>query len=489
MSEFPLTYCNPIPLPNYPRGRACRDKSEGWGWRNNGRAVDFRETADPSVLFHDGKWYLYPSCGMAWVSEDFCSWRHAPMNLDDVGYAPTIMEHKGTFYLTASGHPTLYRADNPLGPWEHAGTITDPDGEPLPNFADPMYFADDDGRVYLYWGCGGAGILGAEMDSDNPARALTPTQLLIAYNPDHVWERYGPFNEDPSISWMEGAWMFKSGVTYYLTYTSPGTQFPTYGMGVYTSASPLGPFTYAPCNPFLIDTEGLVQGPGHGCLVRGPRDTVWVFYTCLVGYHHNFERRIGFDPAGFDADGNLYVKGASEWPQWAPGLLPNPAESNDTGWLPLCVMKGTRASSEAPGRTTLYAVDNNIRTWWQPADGDDAPWLEVRFDASYTVHACRLVWAEPGLDYDNGAVPGPFKYRVEIKEKDEDAWQVVVDKTGNQTDLLIDYTAFPAREACSARLVITGWPRGIRPGVVDFQLFGTGHYPPPGKFGVWPPNE
>jgi hypothetical protein len=149
-------------------------------------------------------------------------------------------------------------------------------------------------------------------------------------------------------------------------------------------------------------------------------------------------------------------------------------------------MKGTRASSEAPGRTTLYAVDNNIRTWWQPADDDNAPWLEVRFDASFTVHACRLVWAEPGLDYDNGVVPGPFKYRVEIREKEEDAWQTVVDKTGNETDLLIDYTAFPAREARFARLVITGWPQGIRPGVVDFQLFGTGHYPPAGKFGVWP---
>lgn len=152
MSEFPLTYCNPIPLPNYPRGRACRDKSKAWGWRNNGRPVDFRETADPSVLFHDGKWYLYPSCGMAWVSEDFCSWRHEPMNIDDVGYAPTIMAHRDKFYLTASGHPTLYVADNPLGPWENVGTVTDPDGRPLPDFGDPMYFADDDGRVYLYWG-------------------------------------------------------------------------------------------------------------------------------------------------------------------------------------------------------------------------------------------------------------------------------------------------------------------------------------------------
>lgn len=487
MADTPRTYCNPIPLPNYPRGRACREKADGtWGWRNNGRAVDFRETADPSVLYYDGKWFLYPSCGMAWVSEDFCSWRHAPMNIDDVGYAPTVMAHRGAFYLTASGFPTLYRADNPLGPWEQTGTIVDPAGEPLPAFGDPTCFADDDGRVYLYWGCGGPGIFACEMSADDPARALTSPRLLFSYNPDHVWERYGPFNENPAASWVEGPWMFKSGNTYYLTYTAPATQYPTYGMGVYTSAAPLGPFVYAPRNPFLRDTEGLVQGPGHGCLVRGPRDTVWVFYTCLVGYHHHFERRIGFDPIGFDADGNLVCSGASEWPQWAPGLLPHPHEGNDTGWLPLTIMKTTRASSEAPGRTTLYAVDNNMRTWWQPADDDRAPWLEVHLDDTFTLHACRLVWAEPGLDYDAGVVPGPFRYWVELKAQAEDAWETVLDRTENEEDLLIDYRTFPARQATFARLVITGYPRGLRPGVVDFQLFGTGRYPAPGKYGVWP---
>jgi hypothetical protein len=90
------------------------------------------------------------------------------------------------------------------------------------------------------------------------------------------------------------------------------------------------------------------------------------------------------------------------------------------------------------------------------------------------------------LDYDNGILPGPFTYRVEAKENAEDPWQVVVDKTNNDVDMLIDYQTFPATEARFARLVITDWPNSIRPAVVDFQLFGIGHYPPVGKFGVWP---
>jgi len=150
------------------------------------------------------------------------------------------------------------------------------------------------------------------------------------------------------------------------------------------------------------------------------------------------------------------------------------------------MMKLTTASSEAPGRTTLYAVDNNIRTWWQPADDDDAPWLEVNLDADFTVHGCRVLWAEPGLDYDNGILPGPFRYRVEVKLGENDLWTTVVDKTANDVDLLIDYTPFEAVETHYARLTITGWPKGLKPGVVDFELFGTGHLPPAGKFGVWP---
>ena len=45
------TYCNPIPLPDYPLGRNCFNT----GWKHR---ADFRETADPTVIYEDGKWYL-----------------------------------------------------------------------------------------------------------------------------------------------------------------------------------------------------------------------------------------------------------------------------------------------------------------------------------------------------------------------------------------------------------------------------------------------
>ena len=66
------TYCNPLPLPDYPRGRFSHNKDET-GWRCEERP-DFRELADPSVLYWEGKWYLYPSGRMAYVTEDFVTW-------------------------------------------------------------------------------------------------------------------------------------------------------------------------------------------------------------------------------------------------------------------------------------------------------------------------------------------------------------------------------------------------------------------------------
>ena len=63
------TYCNPLPLPDYPIGIYAR-RGLPDGWLNNEIPCSFRETADPSVIFEDGKWYLYASCGKMWFSDE-----------------------------------------------------------------------------------------------------------------------------------------------------------------------------------------------------------------------------------------------------------------------------------------------------------------------------------------------------------------------------------------------------------------------------------
>src|ERR1017187_2260322 len=64
------TYCNPLPIPEYPIGRVGLDWTPGPPVVNHGLWLQsgmeqFRELADVSVLWHDGKWYMYPSVDMA----------------------------------------------------------------------------------------------------------------------------------------------------------------------------------------------------------------------------------------------------------------------------------------------------------------------------------------------------------------------------------------------------------------------------------------
>src|SRR5688500_12207979 len=74
-SPAPTRWINPLPLPNYPVGRISRDMPKGAALPASGlwlvdRAEQYRELADPTALWHEGKWYLYPSVDMAWVSAD-----------------------------------------------------------------------------------------------------------------------------------------------------------------------------------------------------------------------------------------------------------------------------------------------------------------------------------------------------------------------------------------------------------------------------------
>ena len=100
--------------------------------------------------------------------------------------------------------------------------------------------------------------------------------------------------------------MTKHNGTYYLQYACPGTQYNTYADGVYTSKSPLGPFTLQVSNPFSAKPGGFMTGAGHGSTIADKYGNYWHASTMRISVNHDFERRVGLFPAGFDKDGVLY---------------------------------------------------------------------------------------------------------------------------------------------------------------------------------------
>ncbi len=468
------TYCNPLAIPDYPIGKRCRDIVVGAPQPNNSlwlldHMEQYRELADVSVLWHEGKWYMYPSVDMAWVSSDGgATWEHHPLNVRDIGYAPTVVRHKGKFLLLASGSP-IYTSDSPLGPFIELGKITVPQG--LPNQTDPMLFSDDDGRLYYYWGCTAVGgIYGVELDADNPTRiAGTPVRLVDRFEPERFpWQRLGDWNEDANAGYIEGAWLLKRNGTYYLTYSAGGTENRTYAVGCLTSKAPLGPFTPQKDNPIMRNINGLVTGTAHGSFVEGPNNSLWAFYTLRAGAVHGWERRLGMDPAYISEDGELHVKPASSLPQ---RLTSTNQGAEPTGWVPLNANRRSGATSTAANLSTRLAVDDDLRTWWQPEAADKAPALTTALVGNATVHAIRIVWRDVGINTMKGASPGAFRYKVELQTA-PNTWTTVIDRSDSKDDLLIDYRECAPTKGNSARLVIVGAPDGITPGVAEFTVFG-----------------
>src|ERR1035437_7416061 len=273
--------------------------------------------------------------------------------------------------LRCTGDPISWVPMRAWGPWlnEKGEQWTGvSNGKPWTGAFDVDIFIDDDNKPYLYFpGRSTDGIYVAPLDPKNPNRFAAPPRHLFGFNPAHVWERWGDKNEYTHVAWVEGPWVFKRNGIYYLEYSASGTQWLSYASGVYTSRNPLGPFTYSPRNPLLRKTTGIVTGSGHGSVVKGPDGNWWVFYTVVLANPPG-GRRLGMDPVGFEADGTMFVRGPSETPQWAPGVVANPARDGDSGSIPLSVNK-LRAmnqrgafTSQRPGHEAAYALDDSNGT-------------------------------------------------------------------------------------------------------------------------------
>ena len=481
-----------------------------------GSLVAYREAADPTLVLFRGKYYLFPSMTAGFLaSDDLTEWTFHPLkDVPIYDYAPDVRVIGEYLYFSASDkskNGSFYRTKDPIdgGFEEIEGTFP---------FWDPNLFADDDGRIYFYWGCSNqTPIYGVELRPEDMKPLGEPVGLIyrsdstvgyersgenhVPKSPEQIEEIVRKFaSSRPAASeelfnsirtavgnapYIEGAWMDKHNGKYYLQYASPGTEYNIYSDGVYVGDSPLGPFTLANNNPFSYKPGGFMPGAGHGSTLRDKHGNLWHASTMRISVNHIFERRIGLWPAGYDQDGELFCNQRyGDWPYKLEQARMDPWSQPE--WMLLSFGKPAKASTFEEGNDASRATDENVQTWWKAASNAAGEWLEVDLTREFDVYAVQINFADDRLQavLPEGAAMEKGRYIDQRRHytrwvlegsADGKNYFVLEDKSDAVTDLPHDLVV--KKEGVKARyirLTVKELPYNQRACVSGLRVFGKG---------------
>lgn len=516
-------FCNPINV-NY-RYQFNADQ------RKN-RISICREAADPSMICFQGRYYIFASMTLGvWVSDDLVHWENhkLPSDLPLYDYAPDVRVMGEYVYFCASKKGEIcdrYRTKDILkGPYEKIeGTF---------DYWDPNVFVDDDGRIYFYWGCSNeTPIWGVELDPETMEPKGERQELVFGHPLQYGYERIGDDNSKlprteqeieaafqhfihsqntpeeqipaqylPLIRGMftdkpyiEGAWMDKHQGKYYLQYAFAGTQYNTYGDGVYVSEHPLGPFTLAKNNPYSYHPGGFMPGAGHGSTMEDLQGNLWHTSTMRISVNHDFERRVGIWKASYDADGELCCN--QRYGDWPISVSENKEQDiwDNPKWMLLSYGKKATASSATEGKSPEYVCDENVQTWWQANTNHRDEWVMIDLGKEMDVRAVQINFAD-----DDIVIPVPGEIRGTTQARyieeadlttqyllegslDGENFFVMEDKTNATTDLSHDFLYWENGIGVQyIRLSNMSVPYEQNPCISGLRVFGNSQGPTPAQ--------
>ena len=448
------TYANPLDL----------DYKYNFEQLNSG--VSYRSGADPVIINHKGEYFLFSTVsGGYWHSADLVRWNYIVPSrwpFEDV-VAPAARSVRDTLYLLQSmtlPRPILFSTSPETGRLEFYNRLLPPppgaqsQWEPSPPTPgavppgpwDPDIFHDPDtDRWYMYWGSSNYyPLFGIELDKSRRLLYVDTPVAFISLHPErHGWERFGRDHREPREPFIEGAWMTKHAGRYYLQYAAPGTEYNVYANGTYVADHPLGPFTYAPYNPISYKPGGFMTGAGHGNTFRDRHGNYWNTGTPWIGINWNFERRVAMFPAGFDADGQMFVNTRfGDFPHRIPTGKWTNRDELFTGWMLLSYRKPAEASSTRDTFPASHVTDENPRTFWVARSNRAGELLTIDLQRELDVKAVQVSFVdrESNIFVSDSMVYTQFRM---YHSRDGERWETIADLTAEKRDRPNAYIELP----------------------------------------------
>jgi GH43 family beta-xylosidase len=308
---------------------------------------------DPFVLKFCGEYFAYCTgfardglaVGVA-RSTDLVSWSYVGGALTPIDsqppyyWAPEVVYHNGRFYMYYScGNETLMEIRVAVSDRPDQGFVDSGRRLTFEEFAiDAHVFTDDDGRRYMFYATDflthshiGTGTVVDRMVSLFELEGNPKPVSRAAYD----WQVYDPQRiEKGGVRWhtVEGPTVFKFKRKYFEMFSGGNWQNSSYGVGYATSGTleDAGEWHQSidgsSVLPVLRTIPEKVIGPGHNSAAIGPNGReLYCVYHCWQGS----DRVMAIDRMGFAGE-RLFVNGATFTPQLAP--LPPAITTDSTEW-------------------------------------------------------------------------------------------------------------------------------------------------------------
>lgn len=420
--------------------------------------------ADPSIVQHDGKFYLYVTADpwgtdflSCWVSDDFQNWTFnklnwptkeactSPLSGDSKVWAPSVIKKEDVFYMYISVGSEVWcgKANHPLGPWENMlkdQPMIPYDTTKYYHVIDAEAFLDDDGKAYLYWGSGWNWINGhcyvAELNDDMASFKTEPLEVTPT--------RY-----------FEGPLMVKHNGKYYLTYSEGKTMDETYEVRYAVGDNPFGPFTEAANSPVLTTDESLnVYGPGHHTVFTYEGKSYILYHRHSLPFvtgtalRQTCIRELEFD------DANTHIRTiVPTHTQLFPDLVKEKIKYIQPGEI--------AATSQQSAFTKAENIfDMDYATRWEVSSNDEDAFLSLVFEEEVNIETMEIRFEYPWKTY--------FA-KVEILS-DDGYWISVADYTGfgiSGSPVLI-----PINEKCKyLKISFDKWDEENKPSIWEMRFY------------------